>query len=231
MKKTPPSREEPSAKMRRFQAEADYADSIVHWDLCDQEASIALLKRALEWDPTYAPAILTMGSIEYQLHRRAEGRKLFQSLLSLPDTTPDLAELIDRAGDFLIDRRDYEDGLELYRAAVKKFPSVAALHQGLSCCASHQRFNDEALAAAERALQLEPDYQPFVNDLGWSLYKVGRLEEARTVLERAVSMGPSDGYARNNLRICQEEISKRSEGSGSKRKPRRTTSTRKPLIE
>jgi superkiller protein 3 len=136
----------------------------------------------------------------------------------LPDTTPDLAELIDRAGDFLIDRRDYEDGLELYRAAVKKLPSVAALHQGLSCCASHQGFNDEALAAAERALQLEPDYQPFVNDLGWSLYKVGRLEEARTVLERAVSMGPSDGYARNNLRICQEEISKRSEGSSSKRK-------------
>ena len=194
----------PQAKDRfkesTFQAEAEYAESMFRSALGDIEASVAALKRSLEWKPTYAPAILSMGSVEYQRNRSAEGRKLFQSLLSLPDSTPDLSEIIDEAGSFLIQIGAYEDGLALYRAATERFPAVAALHQGLGCCAGHEGFHDEAVAASERAIELEPGNQRFVNDLGWSLLLAGRLEEAGVVLERAVSMDPSDELARENLR-------------------------------
>ena len=69
---------------RQCYAEAPYADSIFRDALGDREGSIMALKRALEAMPTYAPAILSMGSILFQLGRIAEGRQLFQSLLSLP---------------------------------------------------------------------------------------------------------------------------------------------------
>ena len=78
---------------RQFYAEAEYADSIFRDARGDREGSIVALKRALEAMPTYAPAILSMGSVLYQVGRIAEGRKLFQSLLSLPKNTTDICQI------------------------------------------------------------------------------------------------------------------------------------------
>ena len=81
------------------------------------------------------------------------------------------------ATDFLIGIREYADGLELYRAAARRFPEVAVMHQGRGCCAGHMGEREEAVSASRRALELEPDNQRFVNDLGWSLAQSG-LQEA-----------------------------------------------------
>ena len=123
-------------------------------------------------------------------------------LFELPDDTKDLCLIIDKAGDFLIQLGRYEDGLVLYRRAATRFPDASDLHQGLGCCAGHQGLHSEAISASRVALALEPDNQKFVNDLGWSLYQAGSIEEARTVLEHAVSMDKNDKLAAENLRIC-----------------------------
>ncbi len=217
MKRLGSSQARASSEESLFHAEAEYAESMLRSALGDGTACVSALRRALEWKPTYAPAILSMGSVEYQRGRRAEGWRLFQSLLSLPQNTPDLREIIDDAGTFLIHTRRYTDGLALYRAAVKEFPDAARLHQGLACCAGHEGFHDEEVAASERALQLEPDSQQLVNDLGWSFFEAGRLEEAERMLDRAVSMDPSDELARENLRICNAQIAKRRGRAGPQR--------------
>lgn len=212
MKRPKPSPAKGSYTEHDFFAEAEYADSIFRTALGDHEGSIAALRRSLECKPTYAPAILSLGSVEYQLGRRAEGQELFRSLLSLPKNTPDLCEIIDEAGSFLIQIGAYKDGLELYRSAVELFPAVAVLHQGIGCCAGHEECHEEAIAASERALELEPANQKFVSDLGWCLLEAGRIQEARNTLERAVSMDPSDELARENLRICKEREKKKLPG-------------------
>ncbi len=188
---------------RLFEAEAAYADSIFRGTIGDMEASIAAVERALEIKPDYPPAVLTMGSIEYQRGRPHEGARLFSKLLSLPDESGDLWEVIDKAGDFLIQQKRYAEGLELYQAAVKRFPEQAVLYQGLGCCAGHQGLFDKAVEMSQRALKLEPDRQALANDLGWSLFQAGRLEEAEEILMRAVDMDCSDELARENLRLCQ----------------------------
>ena len=136
------------------------------------------------------------------------------SLVSLPASAVDgeeinLAEIIDTAGDFLIQSGDYADGLELYRFAVKRFPEHAVLHQGVGCCAGHEDLHDEAISASEAALSLDPENQKYINDLGWSLFQAGRLDEARKVLRRAVDLDPSDELARENLRFCTETLTTR----------------------
>ena len=153
----------------RFQAEAAYAGSIFRSAIGDIRGSVSELEQALRWDPSYAPAILTMGSIEYQRKKRARGKRYFLSLLTLPDEPADICTIIDKAGDFLIQMKAYGDGLDLYRAAGAKYPRVAVFHQGVGCCAGHQNLHDEAIAASRRALELEPDNQKYVNDLGWCL--------------------------------------------------------------
>lgn len=196
-----------SGNRQNFFAEAAYADSIFRTALGDIQAAVSALRRALELAPNYAPAILSMGSVEYQRGRRNEGWRLFESLVSLPKNTPDLCKIIDEAGSFLIQIRAYGDGLALYRAAAVRFPAVVVFHQGLGCCAGHEGLHDEAISASERALRLEPGSQEMVNDLGWSLLEAGRLAEAEVVLERAVRMEPSDELARENLRVCRARIS------------------------
>ncbi len=197
-----------------FNAEAAYAESIFRCALGDIEGSIVALQHSLKMVPTYAPAILSMGSVEYQRGRRARGRRLFLSLFALPDETTDLCEIIDKAGDFLIQRGAYSDGLELYRQAAARFPKVAVFHQGVGCCAGHEGHPEEAITASRAALALEPDNQKFVNDLGWSLYQAGVIDQARAVLERAVAMDPTDELAAENLRICSNHPKARGRSSG-----------------
>ncbi len=208
---------EMTVKERRFAAQGQYAESVFRTSLGDMEASLQALERAMEIDPDYAPAIMSMGTVEYQRQRRVRGKELLLSLVSLPATAvdgdeSDLADIIDTAGDFLIQAGNYADGLELYRAAVMRFPDQAVLHQGVGCCAGHEGQHDKAIAASKAALALDPENQKYVNDLGWSLFEAGLLVEARQVLERAVAMDPSDDLACENLRYCNEAIAEGTQG-------------------
>jgi tetratricopeptide (TPR) repeat protein len=202
---------EDDAGAQLFMAEAAYAHSIVMSAIGNVDDCIASLEQALELVPTYAPAILALGSIDYQLDDVEQGRRRLFSLLDLAELgaherAPDLAEILDLAGDFLISRSDYRDGLELYQRAVAHFPETAALHQGLCVCAGHQGHPEIALAAAEAALALEPDNQELVNDLGWTHYERGEPDRALPFLQRAVELDPQDELAAENLRICLEAL-------------------------
>lgn len=197
------NKKESKEEWRLFDAETAYAESIFSQAIGDVEASIAAAERALEIKPDYPPAVLTMGSIEYQRGRPDKGAHLFSTLLSLPDEDKDLWEIIDKAGDFLIQEKRYEEGLALYQVAVERFSERAVLFQGIGCCAGHQGLFDKAIDASRKALELEPANQKLVNDLGWSLFQAEQLEEAEEVLLKAIAMDPSDELARENLRLCK----------------------------
>jgi hypothetical protein len=49
---------------------------------------------ALAIDPVFAPALLTVGSLEYQHKRRDAAMAMFLTLTTLPPGEPDLAEVI-----------------------------------------------------------------------------------------------------------------------------------------
>lgn len=80
--------------------------------------------------PTYAPAILSLGTVEYRLGRIAQGRELLTSLLSLPKKTKVICQIVDEARMFLTRMEAYEVGMELCREALKRYPDVDALFQG-----------------------------------------------------------------------------------------------------
>ena len=166
------------------------------------EGCVKALRRSLSCSPTYAPAILALGTAEYQLRRHAQGRRLLFSLLALPRDTKDIVELIDKAGDFFIQASRYSEGLALYRQAAARYPRVGVFRQGIGCCAGHEGLRAEATRASRAALALEPGNQRFVNDLGWTLCEAGRLQEACAVLRKAVDMDKKDALAAENLKIC-----------------------------
>lgn len=155
---------------------------------------------ALAIDPAYAPALLTVASIEYQLDRAEEALKLLLRLLELPPGTEDLVEIIDKAGDFLLDQKDWPNAHAFYTAACQRLPQVPVFYSGLGYCLGKLGKRAEAIAAHRRAVEIEPRNHLWLNDLGFSLMEAGRYEEALPVLEQAAALAPPDyELARNNL--------------------------------
>jgi tetratricopeptide (TPR) repeat protein len=54
--------------------------------------------------------------------------------------------------------------------------------------ADHNRKLEEAQALIERAVEADPDNGAFLDSLGWVYYRLGRFQEAREKLERAVQI-------------------------------------------
>lgn len=174
---------------------------------------------ALAIDPLFAPALLTVGSLEYQHKRRDAAMAMFLTLTTLPPgEPPDLDEIIDKAGCFLLDQDDTPNATRLYRAATQAFPAVCEHWSSLSYCLGKAGQLDEAVATARKALSLNESDPKVLNDLGWTLVLAGSYDEARTVLKRAVALAPEDyELPRNNLK----ELDKRMQTAcrASKREP------------
>jgi len=165
---------------------------------------------ALAIDPLFAPAVLTVGSIEYQLGRIDEAMELFMTLTTLPADEPELPVIIDKAGDFLIDEYDYARARELYAAAEKSFPDVAVYPAGLGYCLGKLGLYDDAVAESRRVDELEPNNYLHLNDLGWALYEAGYLDEAEETLKKSTELASKDyEFARNNLDIVHDAQRKR----------------------
>jgi tetratricopeptide (TPR) repeat protein len=154
---------------------------------------------ALAIDPDFAPALLGVGSIEYQLGRHEEAMGHFLRLTGLPPNTTDLAEIIEKAGVFLIDSDDIERAERLYRAAVHSYPTVALFYGGLGYCASKLGRKSEALVHARKTVELEPKNAVLFNDLGWTLIENDLLTEAEACLKKAISLAPGETMAEANL--------------------------------
>ena len=161
---------------------------------------------ALAIDPLYAPAILTVGSIEYQLGRVEEAMRLFITLATLPKDEEDLSTIIDKAGDFLIDQDDYENALALYSAAEKAYSHEAVYPIGSGYCLGKLGRYEDSVEKHRRADALEPNNYKHLNDLGYSLLEAGKFDEAEEVLQRSISLAPPDyEFPRNNLSELKEK--------------------------
>ena len=200
---------------RRMAAQWEY-DSSMASDLF----SMALLKSGAEtlpkpkWppgflalaiDPLFAPALLTVGSLEYQHGFVKEAMELFLTLTKLPENEEDLAEIIDKAGNFLLDHEDFKNALELYLSAERAYPTQALHYIGSGYCFYKLGNIEESIRKERRAVELEPNNYFHLNDLGYSLLEAGLLEEAETVLKRSISLAPPEyEFARNNLELLYE---------------------------
>lgn len=156
---------------------------------------------ALAIDPLYAPAILTVGSHEYLFGRVDEAMNLFLTLTKLPKDEEDLSEIIDKAGDFLIDNDDYDNALALYSAAERAYPKVALYFIGSGYCLGKLGRYADGVEKHRQADLLEPNNYEHLNDLGYSLLEAGRFDESERVLKRSISLAPGDyEFSRNNLK-------------------------------
>jgi uncharacterized Ntn-hydrolase superfamily protein len=66
-------------------------------------------------------------------------------------------------------------------------------------CATNDMFLDEAVAAAERAVSLEPKDTSILDTLAECYFRAGRIEEAIAMGAKAVALAPDDTYLKGQL--------------------------------
>jgi len=129
---------------------------------------------------------LVEGEILSQIDRHDDAYKLYSAYLeSQPDDTEVLyaralvAERLDRL-------QQAEDD---FRAVLKQDPDNARTLNALGyTLADRTERYDEALVLIEKALAQTPDDPAVIDSMGWVMFRLGRLQEARDYLQRAFDM-------------------------------------------
>ena len=83
-----------------------------------------------------------------------------------------------------------ENEMRQYRELIASHPDNDRALNGLADLLIQAGRYDEAIAAADRALALDPSSGMYLDTRGWALHKAGRSAEAVTVLERALTALP-----------------------------------------
>jgi tetratricopeptide (TPR) repeat protein len=147
---------------------------------------------ALAIDPDYAPALLTVGCYEHGCGRKAESMRLLLQLRQLPPNTADWVEIIDKAGQSLMDAGDAAGTGHLYEAALAASPGKQEFIIGLGWALCRAGKQQEALPWLERAVAIAPDNYSVLNDYGWGTGGIGAIRRSTEGLGES---GPACQYA------------------------------------
>jgi serine/threonine protein kinase/tetratricopeptide (TPR) repeat protein len=155
------------------------------------------LERALEYDADYGPALAGLAGVEAQVYRNFDSseerivraEQLAERALAL-DVESALAHMT--LGQIAGVRYDYKRAAQLLREAVRIGPKEPLHWDLLSWVLAYQTPPDPegALDAANKALELQPDFTGALYHRGRALLQLGRHEEALADFDRALELNP-----------------------------------------
>jgi TolB-like protein/Flp pilus assembly protein TadD len=158
-------------------------------------------EQAVEKDPSYALAhaglVATYYSLAfYGMEPKVAGTKSSGAAERAFSLAPEVAEVRAALGlHAAYFAYDWETAEREYRAAVEANPSYALAHCWHSFTLSTLSRGDEAVAAANRALEVDP-LSPYANTtLGVALVSAGRRTDALSALEEAVDIDADSLYS------------------------------------
>ena len=176
------------SELRRLAFHLTFAAHFLN-DLGRYEQAETMLNRAIEADPTWSSSRATLGAVLMSDGRLEEALTAYEGAASLSPDPGTLAIL----GDLSVALGD-ERRAEAFYDQVEPAASETPIHQDAYRRTLAQFLADHALEA-ERAVELaEVDVSqrsdPFgVDTYAWALYRAGRVEEARSQMDKVFDVG------------------------------------------
>lgn len=152
-------------------------------------ASIAACRRALELQPDWAPAYVTMGNVQQASGQIEEAMRLYSEAIAL---NPDFAEAYANLGSMLYKQGLLVEAIVNYEKAIGLKPDLAAAYWNLALALKQQGEFKAAVAYEQKALELNPHLAQvdFHLNLGEQLARIGKLDEAVAAWQRAIAFKP-----------------------------------------
>jgi len=164
----------------------------------DIERSIVYFQRAIELDPTFAPAYVGLADASNELGTVIVGAppremraKAISAVRKALDLEPDLAEAHVLLAHLEQEQWHWADAEAEYKRALELSPNDADAHAGLASWLMCRGRTDEAVAWAQRGRELDPLAVSGTN-IGWILFQSHRFDEAIRELRSALALQPDD---------------------------------------
>jgi Flp pilus assembly protein TadD len=166
-----------------------------------QEAALALYHGIDGSSPLASPARLREAAMLDQLGRIDEAAALLRKLAA---DQPKQAEALIALGDMLREHDRFGEAVTVYDEALARVGAARAgdwrLYYSRGVALERSKQWPRAEADLRHALELQPEQPLVLNYLGYSWIDQGvHLDEALKMVERAVTLRPSDGYIIDSL--------------------------------
>ena len=149
-----------------------------HRSLRQYPQAVACYQQALRAKPRDANALNNLGLALHHQHRFEESRAAFERAKVLAPGDP---EVLTNFGNMLRDQGDYSQAARCYQQAVDHVPEFAPAHAWLGVTLHELTRHDEAIAAMQRALRLDPLNQEIhanFKRIRWNLNQRERLHDS-----------------------------------------------------
>jgi tetratricopeptide (TPR) repeat protein len=181
----------------RYQAEVNYFVGLVHDEAGRSDEAIRQLEQVPPNSPRYADARAVMARI-YEREKdfgRAEVETK-RAIAAAPDKRSlqvYLAGLYQRSGDL-------PKGVALMEELIQANPTEADLYYDLGVIYGEADEPEQSMQLMNKVLELDPNHASALNYIGYSWAEKGeRLDEAETMIRRAIALKPDDGYITDSL--------------------------------
>ncbi len=161
---------------------------------------VALAKSQLNGTKQDRVVWLTLAQIYTRLHRWKDASSAIDQAAKLGSTKQDMALIYFLRG-ALQERQKHIDAAEQeFRQALSVDPDNALTLNYLGyMLADHNMKLDEALQMVQHAVKLDPENGAYLDSLGWVRYKMGQYAIAEQVLQKAVTLIPTDPTVHDHL--------------------------------
>jgi eukaryotic-like serine/threonine-protein kinase len=165
-----------------------YSRAMEYYAAGDLKSFVPLANGAIELDPNFAMAHFYLGSAYDALGKNELGEEqLALALRSLERVTERERHLI--LGSEYDHQGIYEKGAEEYRVITELYPGDVEAHRALANSSADAGNVDEAISAAQRALDLDPHQALSYQRVIWLLVQVNKFPAALATYESAGKQG------------------------------------------
>ncbi len=183
----------------------------------DYEGALGYYRRAQVFTPQYSYLFINFAIAENAIGQTKLAEEHFKEALRLTPGLPDVYSFYAR---FLITHGRSSEAAPLLQKAAELAPTdqtvrdlVADVSNSrpesyLNASLQHYRAGRfaEAIAASQKALELQPNYPEAWNNIGAAYNSMGQFEKGAAACEQALRLKPDFELARNNLNFARERL-------------------------
>lgn len=175
-------------------AEAHFIRAQTLGGLGDPQRAIDAYQKATELDPSKSDYFSGLGLARLQLSQTAGALKAFNRALEIDPHC--LSALVRRSRLFAIEFNDFDSSLQDLQRAISLEPDNAELFFYRGETQLLAGAHEDALASYDKALGLDPDLVPILNNKAVCLARLQRFEAAYECVKRGLSLTPDDDSLR-----------------------------------
>jgi tetratricopeptide (TPR) repeat protein len=138
--------------------------------------------------------------IAYILNIQEKSDEAIEIVEQAIEDDPERVELYLLLSSFHESRKDYDNAMRALEAGLLKTGADGELHFRMGVILDKTGRKDESIAQMRKVVELEPNHADALNYIGYTFAEQGiRLDEAETLIKKALSIKPDSGYIVDSL--------------------------------